>query len=168
MKVRLVDGDMNDVPDGAIGEIAVRSVNNMSEYWRLAHETSATLVDGWLLTGDMAARDEDGYLHIVDRKKDVIITGAFNVYPKEVENVLYEHPSVSQVAVVGVPDEEWGEIIKAVVVLEPGKSATPEELIELCRDSLAGYKKPRLVEFVDALPLSPVGKIMRRALAQGV
>ena len=168
MKVRLVDGGMNDVPDGAIGEIAVQSVNNMSEYWRLAHETSATLVDGWLLTGDMAARDEDGYLHIVDRKKDVIITGAFNVYPKEVENVLYEHPSVSQVAVVGVPDEEWGEIIKAVVVLEPGKSATPEELIELCRDSLAGYKKPRLVEFVDALPLSPVGKIMRRALAQGV
>ena len=166
MKVRLVNGDMNDVPDGEIGEIAVQSTNNMSEYWRLPEETSSTLVDGWLLTGDMAARDEDGYLHIVDRKKDVIITGALNVYPKEVENVLYQHPSVSQVAVVGVPDEEWGEIIKAVVVLKPNNTASPEELIELCRDNLASYKKPRVIEFVDELPLSPVGKIMRRALVQ--
>ena len=164
MKVRVVDGDMRDVPDGEVGEIAVQSVNNMSEYWRLPEETSATLVNGWVLTGDMAVRDEDGYLHIVDRKKDVIITGALNVYPKEVENVLYRHPSVSQVAVVGAPDEEWGEIIRAVVVLKPGATATEDELIELCRDNLASYKKPRIVEFVDELPLSPVGKIMRRAL----
>ena len=166
MKVRVVDGDMRDVPDGEVGEIAVQSVNNMSEYWRLPEETSATLVNGWVLTGDMAVRDEDGYLHIVDRKKDVIITGALNVYPKEVENVLYRHPSVSQVAVVGAPDEEWGEIIRAVVVLKPGATATEDELIELCRDNLASYKKPRIVEFVDELPLSPVGKIMRRALVQ--
>ena len=168
MKVRVVDDAMNDVPDGEVGELAVRSVNNMAEYWRLPEETSATLVDGWVLTGDMAVRDEDGYLHIVDRKKDVIITGALNVYPKEVESILYQHPSVSQVAVVGMPDDEWGEIIRAVVVLKPGTTATEDELIELCRDNLASYKKPRIVEFVDELPLSPVGKIMRRALVEDV
>ena len=133
-------------------------------YWRLPEETAKTLVDGWLRTGDMAARDEDGYLHIVDRKKDVIITGAFNVYPKEVETVLYQHPAVDQAAVVGVPDEEWGETIKAVIVLKPGQSASEDDLIALCRDNLADYKKPRLIEFADELPLSPVGKIMRRAL----
>lgn len=166
MKVRVVDDDMQEVPDGEVGEIAVQTVNNMSGYWRLPEETNATLVDGWVLSGDLAARDEDGYLHIVDRKKDVIITGALNVYPKEVENVLYQHPSVSQVAVVGMPDEEWGEIIRAVVVLKPGMTATEDELVELCRDNLAGYKKPRIVEFVDELPLSPVGKIMRRALVE--
>lgn len=164
MNIRLVDDDMNDVADGEVGEIAVRSVNNMAQYWRLPEETAATLVDGWVRTGDMAARDEDGYLHIVDRKKDVIITGAFNVYPKEVETVLYQHASVAQVAVVGVPDEEWGEAIKAVVVLKPGATATADELTDLCRNNLADYKKPRIIEFADELPLSPVGKIMRRAL----
>lgn len=164
MELRLVDDDMVEVPQGEVGEIAVRSVNNMAEYWRLPEETAATLVDGWLRTGDMAVRDEDGYLHIVDRKKDVIITGAFNVYPKEVENVLYQHPAVAQAAVVGVPDEEWGETIKAVVVVKPDTTVTAEELIGLCRDNLANYKKPRVIEFADALPLSPVGKIMRRAL----
>ena len=156
MELRLVDDDLNEVTPGEVGEIAVRSVNNMAEYWRLPEETAATLVDGWLRTGDMAVRDEDGYLHIVDRKKDVIITGAFNVYPKEVETVLYQHPAVAQAAVVGVPDEEWGEAIKAVVVLKPGAAATPEELIALCRENLADYKKPRIIEFADVLPLSPV------------
>ena len=152
MELRLVDDDMDEVPQGEVGEIAVRSVNNMAEYWRLPEETAATLVDGWLRTGDMAVRDEDGYLHIVDRKKDVIITGAFNVYPKEVENVLYQHPAVAQAAVVGVPDEEWGETIKAVVVLKPDATRTAEELIGLCRDNLADYKKPRIIEFADACP----------------
>lgn len=164
MELRLVDNDMNDVPHGEVGEMAVRSTNNMAAYWRLPEETASTLVDGWLRTGDMAVRDEDGYLHIVDRKKDVIITGAFNVYPKEVETVLYQHPAVAQAAVVGIPDEEWGEIIKAVVVLQPGADAHADELIALCRDNLADYKKPRIIEFADELPLSPVGKIMRRAL----
>ena len=164
MDLRLVDDNMNEVAPGEVGEIAVRSVNNMAAYWRLPEETAKTLVDGWLRTGDMAARDEDGYLHIVDRKKDVIITGAFNVYPKEVETVLYQHPAVDQAAVVGVPDEEWGETIKAVIVLKPGQSASEDDLIALCRDNLADYKKPRLIEFADELPLSPVGKIMRRAL----
>ena len=164
MEIRLLDDDMKDVARGEVGEIAVRSINNMAAYWRLPEETAATLVEGWLRTGDLAVRDEDGYLHIVDRKKDVIITGAFNVYPSEVETVLYQHPAIAQAAVVGVPHEEWGETIKAVIVLKPGQSVTREELVALCRDNLADYKKPRLIEFVDELPLSPVGKIMRRAL----
>jgi acyl-CoA synthetase (AMP-forming)/AMP-acid ligase II len=167
MELRLVDDDGNDVPLGEVGEIAVRSVNNMAEYWRLPEETARTLVDGWLHTGDLARRDEDGYLHIVDRKKDVIITGALNVYPKEVEDILYKHPAVAECAVVGVPDAEWGEAIKAFVVLRPGETATEDELVQLCRDNLADYKKPRHVAFVDELPLSPVGKISRRALREG-
>jgi acyl-CoA synthetase (AMP-forming)/AMP-acid ligase II len=164
MELRLVDDAGNDLPAGEVGEIVVRSANNMAAYWRMPEETAKTLVNGWLHTGDMARRDEEGFLYLVDRKKDVIITGAFNVYPQEVEKVLYRHPSVAQCAVVGVPDAEWGEAIKAFVVLEPGQPASAEELIGLCLDNLASYKKPRFVEFVDTLPLSPVGKIMRRAL----
>jgi acyl-CoA synthetase (AMP-forming)/AMP-acid ligase II len=166
MELRLVDDEGSEVAPGEVGEIAVRSVNNMAEYWRLPEETARTLIDGWLHTGDLARRDEDGYLHIVDRKKDVIITGALNVYPKEVEDVLYMHPAVAGCAVVGVPDAEWGEAIKAFVMLEPGQEVAAEELVELCRDNLADYKKPRHVEFVDELPLSPVGKISRRALRE--
>lgn len=166
MELRLVDDDMRDVAPGDAGEIVVRSVNNMAEYWNLPEETAATLVEGWLRTGDIGRRDEDGFLYLVDRKKDIIITGAFNVYPREVEDVLYRHPAVAEAAVVGVPDAEWGEAIKAFVVLRPGAAASAEELIQLCRDNLADYKKPRSVEFVSSLPLSPVGKISRRALRQ--
>jgi acyl-CoA synthetase (AMP-forming)/AMP-acid ligase II len=114
----------------------------------------------------MARRDEDGFLYIVDRKKDMIITGALNVYPKEVEDVLHAHPAVAHAAVIGVPDEEWGEAIRAYVVLKPGAGATAETLVEHCRTRLAGYKKPREVVFVDSLPLSPVGKVSRTALRQ--
>jgi acyl-CoA synthetase (AMP-forming)/AMP-acid ligase II len=164
MEIKLIDDDGNEVADGEAGEIAVRSANNMAGYWRLPKETAETLVDGWVRTGDMARRDRDGYLYLADRKKDIIITGAFNVYPKEVEDVLYRHPAVEHCAVVGEPDEEWGEAIKAFVVLRAGQQASPDELIELCKEHLASYKKPRKVVFVDALPLSPVGKVMRRAL----
>ncbi len=166
MELRLIDDDGAEVAPGAVGEIAVRSVNNMAGYWRRPAETAATLVDGWVLTGDMARRDDDGYFYIVDRKKDVIITGAFNVYPKEVEDVLYRHPAVAQAAVVGAPDDEWGEAVKAFVVLRPGRTATAQELTAFCGDFLAGYKKPRAVEFLDTLPLSPVGKVTRRALRE--
>jgi fatty-acyl-CoA synthase/long-chain acyl-CoA synthetase len=166
MELRLLGDDGQPVSGGDVGEIAVRSINNMAEYWRLPDQTAETLVDGWVMTGDMARRDEDGFYYVVDRKKDVIITGAFNVYPKEVEDVLYRHPAVAQCVVVGVPDEEWGEAIKAYIVLKSGTHASPNELIELCRDNLASYKKPRHLEFVESLPLTPVGKIMRRALKQ--
>ena len=164
MEIKLLDDDGNEVADGDVGEISVRSLNNMSAYWNLPEEPARTLVDGWVRTGDMARRDEEGFLYIVDRKKDVIITGAFNVYPKEVEAVLQTHPGVAMVAVIGVPDEEWGEAIKAFVVPEPGAAPSAEELIELCRNNLADYKKPRQIELVDELPLSPVGKISRKDL----
>jgi acyl-CoA synthetase (AMP-forming)/AMP-acid ligase II len=169
MEIRLLDDDGNPVPEGEVGEIVVRSENNMAGYWRLPEETAASLRDGWYFTGDMARRDAEGFLYIVDRKKDIIITGGFNVWPKEVEDALYTHPAVAQCAVVGVPDEEWGEAVKAFVVVKPGADPGPgpdleAELTALCRAHLAGYKKPRRYEFAESLPLSPVGKIMRRAL----
>ena len=164
MEMRLLDDEGRDVKPGEVGQIAIRSINNMAEYWNLPEQTAETVFDGWVWTGDMARQDEDGFYYLVDRKKDVIITGAFNVYPKEVEDVLYLHPAVSQCAAVGVPDEEWGEIIKAFVVLRSDQTATAQELIELCKANLASYKKPRQVIFVETLPLSPVGKVMRRAL----
>ena len=164
METRLLDDDGADVADGEVGEMALRCANMMKEYWGLPDETARTIRDGWVLTGDLAARDEDGYLYIVDRKKDIILTGGFNVYPKEVEDILHQHPGVAQCGVVGVADPKWGEVIKAYVVTRPGETVSARELVELCKDNLAGYKKPRLVEFVDALPLTPVGKISRRAL----
>jgi acyl-CoA synthetase (AMP-forming)/AMP-acid ligase II len=164
MEIRLLDDEGRDVPDGEVGEIAIRSINNMSEYWRLPDETRKTLVDGWLRTGDMAGRDEDGYLYIVDRKKDVIITGGFNVYPKEIEDVIYTHPDVAAVGVVGVPDEELGESIVAYVVVREGAALQADALIHLCRENLASYKKPRDIRFVPELPLTPVGKVSRREL----
>jgi len=164
MEVRLLDDEGRDVPRGEVGQITVRSINNMAEYWNLAEQTAETLVDGWVRTGDLARQDEEGFYYLVDRKKDVIITGAFNVYPKEVEDALYLHPAVAQCAVIGVPDEEWGEIVTAFVVLHSEQRASAEDLIELCKANLASYKKPRQVVFVESLPLSPVGKVMRRAL----
>jgi acyl-CoA synthetase (AMP-forming)/AMP-acid ligase II len=168
MELKLIGEDGREAREGQVGEIAVRSLNNMASYWKRPEETASTLVDGWVLTGDMACRDQDGYLYLVDRKKDMIITGALNVYPKEVEDVLHEHPSVSHAAVIGVPDKEWGEIIRAYVVLRSGVHATESELIEHCRSSLASYKKPRQIVFVDALPLSPVGKVSRATLREQV
>jgi acyl-CoA synthetase (AMP-forming)/AMP-acid ligase II len=167
MEIRLLDDEGEPVPEGEVGEIVVRSENNMAGYWRLPEETEAALKDGWYFTGDMARRDDEGFLYIVDRKKDIIITGGFNVWPKEVEDALYAHPAVAQAAVVGVPDEEWGEAVKAFIVAKPDAEPGPvleAELTALCREHLAGYKKPRRYEFAESLPLSPVGKIMRRAL----
>ncbi len=164
MEIKLLDDDGAEVGPGEVGEIAIRSVNNMAGYWRLPKETAETLIDGWIRSGDMARRDKDGFLYLADRKKDLIITGAFNVYPKEVEDVLYLHPAVEQCAVVGSPDPEWGETIKAYVVRRKNSDVSADDLIDLCRSHLASYKKPRSVTFVDSLPTSPVGKIMRRAL----
>jgi len=166
MEVRLLDDDGRDVPVGEVGEIAIRSVNNMAGYWNRPAETAATLVNGWVMTGDMARRDEDGYLYVVDRKKDMIITGALNVYPKEVEDVLHSHPEVSQAAVIGVPDDEWGEIIRAYIVPKSGSQVTEAIIVEHCLSALASYKKPREVRIVEALPLSPIGKVSRVALRE--
>jgi long-chain acyl-CoA synthetase len=165
MQLRLIDDAGNPVRRGEPGEIAVRSVNTMAGYWNLPDETAATLVDGWLRTGDMAREADDGLLHLVDRKKDIVITGGFNVWPKEVEDVLHRHPAVAQAAVVGAPDEKWGEIVVAYVVPRPGVRIDVEELVDLCRDQLADFKKPRRVHVIDAMP-TPVGKISRVALRQ--
>jgi acyl-CoA synthetase (AMP-forming)/AMP-acid ligase II len=165
-EVRLVDGNGDDVPTGDIGEIIVRGDNVMKGYWNAPELTKDAIRNGWLHTRDMGRLDEDGYLYLVDRKSDMIITGGFNVYPTEVENVLYQHPAVYEVAVISVPDPKWGEGIKAAVVLKPGASATSDELIEFCRQSLAHYKAPKSIDFLNELPKSAVGKILRRVVRE--
>jgi len=149
---------------GEIGEIAVRGHNVMKGYWRRPEETAAVLADGWFSTGDLGRVDEEGYFSIVDRKKDMIIRGGLNVYPREVEEVLYEHPAVAEAAVVGVPDDTLGEEIAALVTLKPGATATPGELREHVRGQLAAYKYPRQVWIVDQLPHGDTGKILKRAI----
>jgi acyl-CoA synthetase (AMP-forming)/AMP-acid ligase II len=161
-EVAVQDDEGNNLAPGEIGEICVRGANIMLGYWKDPEQTAQALRGGWLHTGDMAAMDEDGYIYIVDRKHDMIISGGENIYPREVEEVIYKHPAVAEVAVVGVPDPTWGESVKAAVVLKPGQSATEAEIIELCKQNLAGYKKPKSVDFVSSIPKTAIGKILRR------
>jgi O-succinylbenzoate-CoA ligase len=161
-EVRIVDEDGVTLPAGKTGEIAVRGKHVMLGYWKNPEQTSKAIRDGWYHTGDMGYLDEDGYLFMLDRKADMIVTGGENVYPKEVEDVLYEHPSVSMAAVVSAPDEKWGERVQAVVVLAPNHKATEDELIAFCKGKLGGYKCPKAIEFWDSLPTTPVGKILRK------
>lgn len=164
--VRVVDPDGDPVPrDGTTpGEIVVHSEANMLGYWRQPELTARTLRDGWLWTGDIATWDADGYLTIVDRAKDMIISGGENIYSTQVEDAIHKHPAVLEAAVIGIPDPEWGESVKAVVVLKPGMSASEAEIIATARQHLASYQKPRSVDFVDALPKAPTGKILKREL----
>jgi long-chain acyl-CoA synthetase len=162
VRMRLVDDEGNDVPDGEIGEIAIRGHNVMKGYWGKPEATAEAIKDGWFHTGDMARVDEDGYYYIVDRKKDLIIRGGYNVYPREIEEVLHEHRAVAEVAVIGMPHASLGEEVGAAVALKPGATATPEELRAFTRDKVAAYKYPRRVWLVDALPKGPTGKILRR------
>jgi acyl-CoA synthetase (AMP-forming)/AMP-acid ligase II len=166
IEVRIADDQDNEAPPGEVGEIIVRSEVIMKGYWKMPEETAETLRGGWLHTGDMGRWDENGYLYIVDRKKDMIISGAENIYPREVEEVLYAHPAVLEAAVVGVPDEKWGESVKAVLALKQGMMATEEEIIEHCKQRLASYKKPKSVEFWDSLPKNPAGKIMKKEIRE--
>jgi long-chain acyl-CoA synthetase len=154
------------MPTGETGELAISGPQVMLGYWKRAEETAQVLRDGWLLSGDLAVTDEEGYFQIVDRKKDLIIVGGYNVYPGEVEEVLLGHPKVLEVAVAGVPDSYRGETVKAFVVLRPGERATAEELRRFARERLAAYKVPRSVEFRDQLPKTMVGKVLRRALVE--
>lgn len=163
-EVRVVDDDGRDLGPGEVGEVLIRSHSVIREYWRAPEETSRAIRDGWFYTGDIGYLDQDHYLYIVDRKKDVIISGGTNIYPKEIEDVLYQHPAVLEAAVIGVPDPLWGESVKAIVALRPEQSASEDELIDFCRESLAGYKRPRSVEFVASLPRNPSGKILKREL----
>jgi len=162
--LKVVDGDGRPVKPGEVGEIVYRSRHLFREYWRRPDETARAFRDGWFLSGDVATVDEDGYVYIVDRKHDLIISGGFNIYPREVEEAILGHPAVAEVAVVGVPDEEWGEAVKAVCVLKAGARATAEEIVAACRERLAGYKKPRIVEFAAELPKNAYGKVERRRL----
>ncbi len=147
-----------------VGEIIVKGDIVTKGYWKLPEETKKSIKDGWLYTGDMAVMDEEGYVTIVDRKKDMILTGGENVYSTEVENILYMHPATLECAVVGVPDQKWGEAVKGIVVLKPGQKATAEEIIQFCKDRIARYKAPKSIDFIDALPRTGSGKIHKKGL----
>ncbi|MBU2227454.1 MAG: long-chain fatty acid--CoA ligase [Proteobacteria bacterium] len=166
--VRLVDVESGteDVKPGEPGEIVMKGPLIMQGYWNNPEETAGQIRNGWLHTGDIARMDEDGYFFIVDRKKDMIIAGGFNIYPRDIDEVLYQHPKVSEAVSLGIPDEYRGETVKAFVVLKPGESATEKEIIDFCRQRLTAYKVPRIVEFRDSLPKSVVGKILRKILRQ--
>jgi long-chain acyl-CoA synthetase len=155
----------SDLGPGEVGEIWIRSVQVTPGYWDKPEDTAAAIdSDGWLHTGDAGYLDEEGYVFLTDRIKDMIVTGAENVYPIEVENVLSEHPDVADVAVFGVPDERWGETVKAVVVRRPGAELTEDQLLSWARDRIAGFKRPRSVDFADELPRNPSGKLLKRVL----
>lgn len=162
---RLVDDDgvVIDAPDQA-GEICIKGHNVMKGYYKRPDATAEAVQEGWFRTGDIATRDADGYYFIVDRKKDMILRGGYNVYPREVEEVLYRHPAVAEAAVIGIPDERLGEEVKAIVAFKPGKSATADELVTYCKEHVAAYKYPRTIDIVDALPKGPTGKILKREL----
>ncbi len=162
--VAVVDDNWNFLPNDEIGEIAVRTEANMAGYWNDPEATKKVLRDGWLRTGDMARRDRDGYFYLVDRKNDMIVSGALNVYPSEVERVLQTHPDVFEVAVIGVPSERWGEEVKAVVVLREGAKADASSVIGFCDGKIAGFKKPKSVEFIDKLPRNLTGKVLKKDL----
>ena len=164
LKVALLDDDLNEVPDGEPGEICVRGPLVMKGYWNKPEQTAEALAGGWLHTGDVARKDRDGYLTIVDRKKDMIVSGGFNVFPREIEDVIGTHPAVAQVAVIGVPDEKWGEAVKAVVVLRPDQAVTADELAALVKAAKGAVHSPKSVDFVDSIPLSALGKPDKKAL----
>ena len=165
-EVRIVDSSGNDVPLGEVGELILRSDALTIGYWALPEETAAQLRGGWFHTGDFARFDENKFIYIVDRKTDMIISGGKNIYPREIEEVLYRHEAVVEATVIGVPDDHWGESVKAVVVLKEGKEASEEEIISFCKDNLASYKKPKSVEFRKELPKNPSGKILKREIRE--
>jgi long-chain acyl-CoA synthetase len=163
-KVRVVDAHGRDVGIGEVGEVIGQGDAIARGYWDRPEDTAETFRDGWLHTGDMATVDEDGYIYIVDRQKDMIISGGENIYPREIEELLYQHPAILECSVIGVPDDYWGESVRACVVLKAGRQATEEEIIRFCKDNLASYKKPKGIDFMEALPKSPQGKILKREL----
>jgi acyl-CoA synthetase (AMP-forming)/AMP-acid ligase II len=164
VRIKVVDEQGQPLPPRQVGEICIASPVNMLGYWNLPEATAKTLIDGFVHTGDAGYLDEDGYVYVHDRVKDMIVSGAENIYPAEVESALFGHPAVADVAVFGVPDERWGEAVKAAVVLKPGATATADELIGFARSRIAGYKLPKSIDFIPELPRNPSGKILKREL----
>ncbi len=163
-RVRVIDDMNQDCPAGVPGEIVIKGDQVLMGYWNNPEATAKSFTDGWFRSGDIGEWDEEGYLYVVDRKKDMILTGGENVYPREVEEVLYQHPAISEVAVAGRPDQTWGEAVVAFVVLREGSTTNAEELIRFCREQIASYKKPRHVVFIDTLPKNASGKVLKREL----
>ncbi|OLS36192.1 long-chain-fatty-acid--CoA ligase [Bacillus sp. MRMR6] len=164
VEIRVVDDEMKDVPPGQVGEIIFRGPTVMKGYYKNTNATEEAFRGGWLHSGDLVVVDDDGYISVVDRKKDMLISGGENIYPKEIEEILYTHPAILEAAVVGVPDEKWGETVKAYIVLRNGRTLTESEVIDYCTGKIASYKKPRHVEFVDELPRNAAGKILKTEL----
>ena len=163
-QIRIVDEAGRDMPCGEIGEILVRSRSVIERYWRQLEAGAEVIRNGWFHTGDLGYLDDERYLFVVDRRKDMIVTGGVNVYTKEVETVLYQHPAVREAAVYGVTDDTWGERVTAAISLREGATASAPELIEFCREHLAGFKLPKRIVFLDELPKNPSGKILKREL----
>lgn len=166
VEVKIFDENDKELPPGKMGEIVVRGEVVMKGYWRNPKATAETLRGGWLHTGDLGIMDEKGYVYILDRAKDMIISGGENIYSREIEDVILKHPAVHEVAVIGVPDEIWGEAVKAIVALKEGHRVTEEEIINFCKEYLASYKKPKSVEFVASIPKNPYGKVFKRELRE--
>ena len=166
LEIRVVDGDDRDVPVGDVGEAVYRGPTVMKEYYKNPQATAEAFRGGWFHSGDQVRQDEEGFLYVVGRKQDMIVSGGENIYPAEIEDVLQSHPKILEAAVIGVYDEQWGESVKAVVVLKPGETMTEEEAIEYCKQHLASYKKPRSVDFVDALPHSSTMKVLKNVLRE--
>jgi len=165
-EIKIMDTDGNEVATGDVGEIWVKSDTNMLCYYNLPEATAANLTDGWVHTGDAGYRDEEGFLYLKDRIKDMVVSGGENIYPVEVENALAKHEAVADVAVIGVPDDKFGEALLAFIVTKPGASLTLDEMVDFCRDKIAGYKIPRKLELVDELPRNPSGKILKKILRE--
>ena len=166
MTVRIVDDQDRDVPLGEVGELVCRGPNVMKGYYKDRKATAETLRGGWLHTGDLARMDEEGYIYIVDRKKDMIVSGGENIYPREIEEVLYHHPKIRDAAIIGIPDPLWGESVKAFVVLKNGEKMKEGEVVDYCKSHLASFKKPKSVEFVESLPRNPSGKVLKIELRE--
>jgi long-chain acyl-CoA synthetase len=165
-EMRVVDDDDNEVPTGELGEIVMRGENILKGYYRNEEATAVAFRNGWFHTGDIGYRDQDGFFYIVDRKSDMIIRGGENIYPREIDEVLYQHPAVAAAATIGVPDPLYGEDVAAFVVLKEDKTASEDELIEYCRGRLADYKSPKTIRIVESIPKGPTGKLLKRELAK--
>ena len=166
INLRIVKDDGGQIKPEEIGEIQIQGPNLMKEYWKKPEETAEAFKGGWFHTGDLATIDDKGYVFIMDRKKDMIISGGFNIYPREVEDVLMAHQDVVEAGVIGMPDDVWGESVKAFVVKKQGAAVTGEALIQFCKENLASYKKPKSIDFIDELPKNAYGKVLRKELKE--